>query len=71
MSDTPFPAPASRLADLPALVAGRSFATWRDPAGTRDALGADEAIRRARSQPPILCHAPSTARRLGADHIDG
>lgn len=71
MSDTPFPAPASRLADLPALVAGRSFATWRDPAGTRDALGADEAIRRARAQPPILCHAPSTARRLGADHIDG
>ena len=71
MSEPPFPAHDVRAVDLPALVAARSFATWRDAGGARDALGADEALRRARAQPPVLCHGPATARRLGADHIDG
>ncbi|MBO22956.1 MAG: helicase [Rhodospirillaceae bacterium] len=71
MSKHPLPAPDVRAVDMPALVVGRSFATWRAPDGTRDALGADEAARRARAQPPILCHAPSTARRLGTDHVNG
>ncbi|MBT4908228.1 MAG: ATP-dependent DNA helicase [Rhodospirillaceae bacterium] len=71
MSEPPFPAHDVRAVDLPSLVAGRSFATWRDAGGARDALGADEAVRRARAQPPVLCHGPATARRLGSDHIDG
>ena len=57
--------------ELPVLVAARAFANWRAPGGESEALGADEAVRRARATPPILCHAPSTARRLGTDHIDG
>ncbi|MBT4772163.1 MAG: ATP-dependent DNA helicase [Rhodospirillaceae bacterium] len=71
MSEPPFPPHDVRAVDLPALVAARSFATWRDANGSRDALGADEAVRRARAQPPVLCHGPATARRLGSDHIDG
>jgi len=71
MNEPPFPSQNVRTVDLPALVAARSFATWRDAGGARDALGADEALRRARAQPPVLCHGPATARRLGADHIDG
>ena len=71
MSEPPSQFHDAPAVDLPALVADRSFATWRTPDGSRDALGADEAIRRARAQPPLLCHAPSTARRLGTDHIDG
>lgn len=71
MSEPSLPPHDARAIDLPALVAGRSFATWRDADGARDALGADEAVRRARAQPPVLCHGPATARRLGTDHIDG
>lgn len=57
--------------ELPALVAGRSFASWRAPGGESEALGAEEAARRAQASPPILCHAPATARRLGVEHVDG
>lgn len=63
---------ASTLAhELPALVAGRSFASWRVPSGDSEALGAEEAARRAQASPPILCHAPATSRRLGVEHVDG
>lgn len=63
---------ASTLAhELPALVAGRSFASWRAPSGESEALGAEEAARRAQASPPILCHAPATSRRLGVEHVDG
>lgn len=71
MSEPPIPSNDVRAIDLPALVAERSFATWREPDGARNALGAEEAVRRARAQPPVLCHGPATARRLGTDHIDG
>lgn len=57
--------------ELPALVAGRSFASWRAPSGESEALGAEEAARRAQASPPILCHAPATSRRLGVEHVDG
>jgi ATP-dependent DNA helicase DinG len=65
------PSAAAFLPDLPALVAGRSFATWRTPDGTSDAVALDEADRLARATPPLLCHAPATARRLGIEFIDG
>tara|TARA_R110002110_G_scaffold85816_4_gene223774 strand:+ start:106123 stop:108885 length:2763 start_codon:yes stop_codon:yes gene_type:complete len=71
MSEPPFPPHDVRAVDLPALVAARSFATWRGADGSREALGGEEAVRRARAQPPVLCHGPATARRLGTDHIDG
>ena len=57
--------------ELPALVAARSFASWRAPGGESEALGAGDAVRRAQASPPVLCHAPATARRLGTEHIDG
>ena len=57
--------------ELPALVATRSFASWRAPSGESEALGAEEAVRRAQASPPILCHAPATSRRLGVDHVEG
>ena len=57
--------------ELPALVATRSFASWRAPSGESEALGAEEAFRRAEGSAPILCHAPATSRRLGVDHVEG
>jgi len=57
--------------ELPALVPTRSFASWRAPSGESEALGAEEAVRRAQASPPILCHAPATSRRLGVDHVEG
>ncbi|MEH6755076.1 MAG: ATP-dependent DNA helicase [Alphaproteobacteria bacterium] len=57
--------------ELPALVATRSFASWRAPSGESEALGAEEAVRRAQASPPILCHAPAISRRLGVDHVEG
>ena len=57
--------------ELPALIAARSFATWRAAGGEIEVLAANEAVRMAQAAPPILCHAPATARRLGVEHIDG
>ena len=57
-----------RLPAAPALLAGIGHAVWIDPeAGEVETLPAAEAGRRARQRPPLVCHAPATARRLGSE----
>ncbi|MBO6783648.1 MAG: ATP-dependent DNA helicase [Alphaproteobacteria bacterium] len=62
---------APPVQDLPALVAGRTFATWRGADGAHEAVSPEEAARLAQAAPPILCHAPATARRLGIEQVAG
>tara|TARA_A100001037_G_scaffold292474_1_gene307843 strand:- start:567 stop:3335 length:2769 start_codon:yes stop_codon:yes gene_type:complete len=71
MSEHAVPPSGILARELPALVAARGFATWRMPGSDSEAVGAEEAARLARAQPPLLCHAPATARRLGVEHVDG
>ncbi|MEQ9491723.1 MAG: ATP-dependent DNA helicase [Alphaproteobacteria bacterium] len=50
------------------LVAGISDAVWLDAEdGTLDRIPIAEAARRARKEPPLLCHLPATSRRLRCD----
>ena len=73
MSSTPLPTEASprpprpRLPAAPVLLAGIGQAVWIDPEGEVLTLSAAEAAQRARRDPPLLCHARATARRLGCD----
>lgn len=51
--------------EAPVLVAGIRRACWRDQAGEIEFLSFAEVPRRlATGPPPVLCHAPATARRL-------
>ena len=49
----------------PTLVAGWREAAWLTPDGELALLPLQDAARRARGAPPLLCHARATARRLG------
>jgi ATP-dependent DNA helicase DinG len=53
------------LPAAPALVAGVAEAAWLSSDGEIELLPLAEAGRRARGQPPFVCHAKATARRLG------
>lgn len=53
------------LPAAPSLVAGLSAATWISAEGEILNLAPGEAATRARSDAPLLCHAQTTARRLG------
>jgi ATP-dependent DNA helicase DinG len=56
--------------DAPALVAGVRNATWLSPDGEVQALPLKEASARALAgPPPLVCHGPATARRLGVDRL--
>ncbi len=48
----------------PVLVAGFREVVWLSPEGEIEALAPAEAARRVQADPPILCHAIATARRL-------
>ena len=48
----------------PVLVAGFRDVIWLSPEGEIEALSPDEAARRVQIDPPMLCHAIATARRL-------
>ncbi|MGH6969931.1 MAG: hypothetical protein ACREEN_12590, partial [Stellaceae bacterium] len=54
-----------RLPKAASLVAGMTRAAWLSSAGEIELLPLPEAARRARSAPPLVCHARATARRLG------
>ena len=56
---------APALPAAPVLVVGARAVAWLSPDGEVATLPLVEAARRARGQPPILCHARATARRLG------
>lgn len=60
---------AARAAAIPAapiLVAGLREVAWVDAAGEAERVSRQSAARRAGETPPLVCHAPLTARRLGA-----
>jgi ATP-dependent DNA helicase DinG len=50
----------------PVLVAGFREVVWLSPEGEIEALSPAEAARRVQIDPPMLCHAVATARRLDA-----
>jgi len=54
-----------RLPKAASLVAGMTQAAWLSPDGEITLLPLREAVRRARSAPPFVCHVRATARRLG------
>ncbi len=61
----PANAPASVLMpQAPVLVAGYREVMWLNAEGEIEALSAADAARRVQIDPPILCHAVATARRL-------
>ena len=62
------PAPAVlRLPEAAVLVAGLRKAAWLSDSGEIELLDHGRALAQARRAPPILCHGPATARRLGCD----
>ncbi len=58
-----------RFPDAPAVVAGAVDCLWLTADGEMLRLRHADAALRARATPPILCHAPATARRLGTDRF--
>ena len=52
------------MPQAPVLVAGFREVVWVSAEGEIEALAPAEAIRRVQIDPPILCHAVATARRL-------
>src|SRR5688500_8824653 len=55
--------------NLPSLVATARGALWRAPDGTIERLRAADAAMRAAANPPLVCHAPAVAARLGLDDL--
>ncbi|MGH6947366.1 MAG: ATP-dependent DNA helicase, partial [Kiloniellales bacterium] len=47
------------------MVAGWRRATWLSAEGEIEALAPEEVAARAAESPPLVCHAPASARRLG------
>ena len=59
---------AIRLPDTPTLVVGVSRAVWLSSDGEIEEMDRREAAGRVRDDaPPMLCHGPAVARRLGID----
>lgn len=53
----------------PALVATARGALWCAPDGTLERLSGTNAAARAAGSPPLVCHAPAVAARLGLEEI--
>ena len=58
-----------RLPDAPLLLPGLNSAVWVDRDGSIEALPRDLAARKAQQEPPLLCHRPLTAARLGLQNL--
>ena len=58
-----------RLPDAPLLLAGLSAAVWVDRNGSIEEISLELAARRAQLEPPLLCHRPSVATRLGLQSL--
>jgi ATP-dependent DNA helicase DinG len=56
---------SSTLSPRPALAAGFGEAAWLDAAGRLETLDGRSAATRALAEQPLVCHVPSTFRRLG------
>ncbi|HEY1720134.1 MAG TPA: ATP-dependent DNA helicase [Magnetospirillaceae bacterium] len=59
--------PQPHLPEAPALITHPRGAVWLTPDGEIAALTHGEAARRAKAQPPMLCHRNAVAARLGVD----
>ncbi|TBR25542.1 MAG: ATP-dependent DNA helicase, partial [Reyranella sp.] len=57
------------ISSWPALVATARGALWRAPGGTLERLSGANAGSRAAGNPPLVCHAPAVAARLGLEEI--
>ncbi len=60
---------AVRVPDAPVVAAGVVQAAWLSADGEIDEIRLSEAASRALAEPPIVVHAPATARRLGLDRL--
>ncbi|MBC8158397.1 MAG: ATP-dependent DNA helicase, partial [Alphaproteobacteria bacterium] len=59
-----------RIPEVPAVVAGLRAVAWISPDGEIETLSTREAARRlADSPPPLVCHAGTTAQRLGCGRM--
>ncbi len=58
-----------RLPNVPVLVAGLRDVAWLSPSGEFTRVSPAEAAAWVVSRPPMLCHAPATARRLGVERF--
>jgi len=65
MSAPSQPAAVAALAAAPALVARAGHAVWLSADGEIEELSPGLAARRAEAEPPLVCHWPSIAGRLG------
>lgn len=72
-SGVPFPSTDSHAPVLPlaAIHPLRTSALWAVPGGDSETVSLDVAARHVDATPPLLCHAPSIARRLHRDHVIG
>ncbi len=61
--------PVVRLPNAPVLVAGLREAAWLAPSGELKRVSHKRAAAWVGSRPPLLCHAPATARRLGIERF--
>src|SRR5215813_6201357 len=61
--------PLVRLPNVPVLVAGLREVAWLSPSGEFTRVSPTEAAAWVVSRPPILWHAPATARRLGVERF--
>ncbi|WP_299377541.1 ATP-dependent DNA helicase [uncultured Kiloniella sp.] len=60
-------ADAIMMPKAPLLLSGLRFSVWISPDGEIERLPNIEAARRVTLDPPMVCHAKSTAQRLGID----
>jgi len=58
-----------RLPNVPVLVAGLREVAWLSPSGEFTRVSRTEAAAWVVSRPPMLCHTPATARRLGVERF--
>jgi ATP-dependent DNA helicase DinG len=58
-----------RIPNVPVLVAGLREVAWLSPSGEFTRVSPTEAAAWVVSRPPMLCHAPATARRLGVERF--
>ncbi len=61
--------PRIAIPESAALAAGVQSVAWLTADGEIESLEPAEAASRARRRPPLLCHAPSVARRLGCERF--
>ena len=55
------------LPQAPVLLAGLAFSVWISPDGESERLGNNDLSERIGEHPPLVCHRPATAQRLGVE----